>query len=480
MKGCASGIAALGNLEWGSHLCQLNQRREDLVDTLVPFFASGLASNEQCLWVTSEPLETEDAMRELANRVPDLQSKIDRGQIRIVGHSDWYGRAGRFDADSTLGAWIAAETSARANGYEGLRAAGHASFLKTRQAWQEFQRYEARVSETFAGRRLIVLCCYDLGKCDASDVLDLARHHHCCVVRRENEWELLGNMGAKQSQESLRAVNVQLEQRVRERTAILEESLREQLRVARAKDEFLAMLGHELRNPLAPMMNALQILRVRGVESREHQILMRQVTHMTRLVNDLLDVSRIAHGELELRKRPIEFSQIVIGAMEVVSPVIEQSQQTLDIQVAHEGLLIDADPERMRQVLVNLLANASKYSDPCSRIQLAAAREGAKVRCSVRDEGIGIAPEMLSGVFDPFVQQREALDRSRGGLGLGLAIVRNLVIQHGGRVHAASEGLGRGSEFSIELPLLEPDSQVAPVGVGADLGSTAPAGDGIP
>jgi len=453
--GCSSGINAIGNLDWGSHFCHLYHTRDELVDTVVPFFAAGLENNEQCLWVTSEPLEAADAAQELAKRVPGLQSKIDRGQIRIVAHSEWYSRTGNFDADSMLAAWVAAEQSAQADGYAGVRAVGHLSFLKTRDQWREFQQYESRVCETFAGRRIIALCSYDLRMLEASDMLDVFRHHQFAVVGRDGECVVLEKASTKVAKDALQPPDTQLEERVRERTAELERALRKQERAARAKDEFLAMLGHELRNPLAPMTTALQLMRLRGTESREQEILDRQVTHLTRLVDDLLDVSRIAQGRIELRKRPVELSQIVIRAIEVVSPLLEQRQQRLDVQVQRVGLLIDADLERMAQVLGNLLTNASKYSDPRSHIIVTASRERTTIRCSVKDEGIGIAPGMLHGVFDPFVQQPETLARSRGGLGLGLAIVRNLVVQHGGVVRAESDGPGRGSEFIVELPALE-------------------------
>jgi signal transduction histidine kinase len=448
-------INSLENLEWGSHCCHLYRTRDDLVGMIVRFFAAGLENNERCLWVTAEPLETEVATRELAKRVPDLQSKIERGQLRMVTHSDWYGRTGRLDAKSGLAAWIAAEESARADGYAGVRAMGHRSFIKTREEWRELQEYELRLSETFAGRRIVALCSYDLGALEASDVLDVVRDHHFAVVRCDREYEVIANAAAKPKLDSLTSPQTQVEERLRERIAELERTLHQQERAGRAKDEFLAMLGHELRNPLAPMTTALQLMRLRGVESREQEILDRQLTHLTRLVDDLLDVSRITHGRIELRKRPVELSQIVIRAIEVVSPLLEQRQQRINVQVPREGLLIAADLERMAQVLGNLLTNASKYSDPRSRILVYASREGTNIRCSVKDEGIGIAPEMLQDVFEPFVQQPQTLERSRGGLGLGLAIVRRLVVQHGGVVRAQSDGPGRGSEFIIELPALE-------------------------
>jgi signal transduction histidine kinase len=221
------------------------------------------------------------------------------------------------------------------------------------------------------------------------------------------------------------------------------------------KDQFLAMLGHELRNPLAPMVTALQLLRMRGNSSREQDILERQVGHLTRLVDDLLDVSRITRGKIELRKRPIELSEAVESALEMATPLLEQRRHRLEVEVPREGLRVDADPERLAQVVLNLLTNAAKYSDMGSAIRVEARRiSGERVRISVADEGVGIAAEMLDKVFDLFVQQPQTLERAKGGLGLGLTIVRNIVELHGGSVSVSSAGPGRGSEFVIELPLL--------------------------
>ena len=221
----------------------------------------------------------------------------------------------------------------------------------------------------------------------------------------------------------------------------------------RAKDEFLAMLGHELRNPLAPIMTALQLMRLRGTRSREQEVLERQIGHLTRLVDDLLDISRITRGKIDLRLEPLELAEVVARALEITSPVLEQRRHRVQVDIPRRGLLVRVDPDRMVQVVANLLANAVKYSDAGSpiRLQAAATPEGM-VRLSIRDQGIGIAAEMLERIFDMFAQQPQTLARSGGGLGLGLTIVRSLVELHGGRVRAESEGLGRGSLFVIELP----------------------------
>jgi signal transduction histidine kinase len=223
----------------------------------------------------------------------------------------------------------------------------------------------------------------------------------------------------------------------------------------RAKDEFLAMLGHELRNPLAPMLTALQLLRIRGHASKEQDVLERQVAHLARLVDDLLDVSRITRGKIELDKRSVEVSEVILRAMEVASPVLEQSHHRVELEVPRSGLSIQADLDRMAQVVSNLLTNAAKYSDAHSRILVRAVRSGPSVRISIKDHGIGIAPEMIGGIFDAFVQQPQTLDRARGGLGLGLTIVRSFVDKHGGTVRVESAGRGLGSEFIVELPALD-------------------------
>jgi signal transduction histidine kinase len=225
----------------------------------------------------------------------------------------------------------------------------------------------------------------------------------------------------------------------------------------RTKDEFLAMLGHELRNPLAPILTALGLMRLRGVEAgeRERKIIERQVRHLVRLIDDLLDISRITRGKIRLRLEPIELNEVVAKAIELASPLLEQHQHALETDVPRQGLGVTADPARLAQVIGNLLMNSAKYTPPGGHIRVAARAEQEEVVLSVRDTGIGIDAAMLPSIFDLFTQDHQAIDRAQGGLGLGLAIVRNFVRLHGGSVSAFSEGRGRGSEFVIRLPKLD-------------------------
>jgi signal transduction histidine kinase/DNA-binding response OmpR family regulator len=223
---------------------------------------------------------------------------------------------------------------------------------------------------------------------------------------------------------------------------------------SRAKDEFLAMLGHELRNPLAPILTALQLMRLRGVSGaeRERTIIERQVRHVVGLVDDLLDVSRIARGKVQLRKQRLDVADVVTKAIEMTSPAIEERRHTIVVEVPR-GLVVEGDQARLAQVFANLLTNAAKYTDPGGTIRISATREGDRAAVCVADTGTGIAPEILPRIFDLFTQERQDIDRSEGGLGLGLAIVHSLVQAHGGAVAAESQGKGRGATFTVRLPV---------------------------
>ncbi len=240
----------------------------------------------------------------------------------------------------------------------------------------------------------------------------------------------------------------------------LERQLRQRLdelaQADRQKNEFLAMLAHELRNPLAPMRNALYLLNSPKsddlMRERARQIMDRQMQHLVRLVDDLLDVSRIVRGMVELRRHVIDLREAVVRAAETAQPVIDAQGHELVTSLPDAPLWVDGDIVRLGQVLANLLTNAAKYTDQAGRIWLGAAREGGEAVVHVRDSGIGIPAGMLPHVFDLFVQGDRSLARSQGGLGIGLTLVQRLVELHGGTVKAHSEGPGRGSEFIVRLP----------------------------
>lgn len=218
----------------------------------------------------------------------------------------------------------------------------------------------------------------------------------------------------------------------------------------RVKDEFLAMLGHELRNPLTPILTALELMRLRHgeVAAKERDIIKRQVTHVIALVDDLLDVSRITRGKIQLDRKPLELAAAVRRAVEIASPLLEEKRHHLRLRI-EPGIVVSADERRLTQIISNLVTNAAKYTPAGGNVEIAASPDRGEAVIRVKDDGIGMAPDLVPRVFDTFVQGSD----SRGGLGLGLAIVRSLVVLHGGSVAAQSEGPGRGSEFVVRLPL---------------------------
>ena len=233
----------------------------------------------------------------------------------------------------------------------------------------------------------------------------------------------------------------------------------ESLRLAdQRKDEFLATLGHELRNPLAPLLTGLQLLKVVGVQDpaaiRVRGVMERQISHLVRLVNDLLEVSRITRGQIEVQREPIDLAAVVRQAIDTSRPAMEAAGHELTVELPGEPLTVLGDAVRLTQVFANLLSNAAKYTDAGGHVWLKVRREGGQAVISVRDNGIGIAADRLTSVFDMFTQVDRSSRRAQGGLGIGLTLVRSLLHMHGGRVLARSPGLGAGSEFVVELPVL--------------------------
>jgi signal transduction histidine kinase len=303
-----------------------------------------------------------------------------------------------------------------------------------------------------------LLCGYSLGSfsgqgsvgvfsriCDAHSAIEAARERRTWSVPR-----LLAELDQRTAafeRESAKRLEAE-----RERDALIERAEA----AHRTKHEFLAMLGHELRNPLSPILTAVQLMGIRaeGALAKERRVIERQVNHMVRLVDDLLDVSRVARGKVELKLAPVEIARVVADAIEMASPLLEERSHRLVTSVPASGLLVDADADRLAQALGNLLTNAAKYTPPGGVVTVTASKSDRFVEIGVRDNGVGIEPELLPQVFDLFVQGRQGFDRAQGGLGLGLSIAKNLVEMHGGSLRGYSDGIGRGSVFTLELELL--------------------------
>ena len=246
----------------------------------------------------------------------------------------------------------------------------------------------------------------------------------------------------------------------------------------RRKSEFLAVLAHELRNPLNPIRSAVEVLRGRATPKQQawaRDVIDRQLDHLCRLIDDLMDLSRVSRGRLELRRRRLELKAVLRGAVEAARPAIARRHHRLEVELPAEDVWLEADTLRLMQVLLNLLDNAAKYTEPGGVVSLSVRTEEDAVSISVRDTGIGIAPEHVDHLFELFFQADRSLERGAGGLGIGLSLVRDLVSMHGGSVTARSAGRGRGSEFVVRLPRATAPETTTSLPPPARAASTAPA-----
>lgn len=283
--------------------------------------------------------------------------------------------------------------------------------------------------------------------------------HSMLTVPLDLQGRILGSLTLFFSRSERRHSDADREfaEEIARRAAVAVENARlyqQQAEATRRKDEFLAMLGHELRNPLAPILTAVQLMDMRNdAGQRERSVIRRQAEHLTRLVDDLLDISRVTRGKIELRKERLDVHTSIAKSIEIASPLLEQRAHRLTIDVPRDELHVEADPVRLSQIVANLLTNAARYTPPNGNIHVKAAREDDHVAVSVTDDGIGIAPELIPRIFEMFVQGDREIDRSEGGLGLGLALVQSLTKLHDGSVTVLSDGLGTGSTFVVRLPL---------------------------
>ena len=286
----------------------------------------------------------------------------------------------------------------------------------------------------------------------------LAEANTTLQAEKTRELEAL-NATLQRANAELERANRSLQSEVAER-ARAERALKE---ADRHKDEFLAMLAHELRNPLAPILSAVQLMRMKPVTdpqlSWSRDVIERQLAHLTRLVDDLLDVARITRGRINLSREPIELGTLVARAVEIVQPLIQERGHQFTTEIPDGTLRVNADPLRLTQALGNVLGNAAKYTERQGHISLSVHRQGTEVEIRVRDNGIGIPAEILPRIFDLFTRLDRRSDHPHSGLGIGLALVRRLLQMHDGTISAHSEGTGRGSEFVIRLPMLPETTQ---------------------
>ena len=461
----------IARLRQGDHLCLIYESAAEQTAALVPYFKAGFAAGERCLFV-GHGTSCRRLEHTLEEAGVDVHAEHDRGALVCLTQRESWLPGGRFDPGALMDLLRQAEQQALDDGFTGLRATWNMGWVLegTASSTDRLMEYEAHLNRFLAGSRTCALCRYSR-EASSADELQQALHTHPLAVLGE---QICANafyeppdmvLGDRSPDERIDWMLAQL-QRTRFSEAKLEEvTLRlSQKRAAleradRAKEELLSMLAHELRNPLGTISNALQVLRMRdeGDETAKRAIdaAERQVLHQAMLIDDLLEASRVTRGEIELQCEDLDLTELVRGTVEGYREGLKQAGIALGLDLSQEPLRVRGDQLRLSQAISNLMDNAIKFTSGGGHItvKVTPGADGRRAEVTVRDDGAGILPEELPYVFEVFAQGDHSLDRSQGGLGIGLAVVKGLVEMHGGEVAARSQGPGKGSEFSLLLPL---------------------------
>ena len=392
-----SGVAAIGPLPWGAHICHFYRSGQDLADTLVPYFKAGIENSEKCVWITREPLDAVAARQALERAVPSLDELIANGQVEILDDDIYREQA----PQEILRAWWAHEQRALERGYAGLRLAGNTSSIAKRD-WGAFMSYEHAVHDSFAPRKIIALCSYSLEQCAPEDLIEATNCHEYVVLRRNGESHLM------------------------------ESAARRTARVARERllEEMVAILAHDISTPLSAVRLSAALLQERGADTELTQQILRGSNEMLRMRNDLVELVRQNRGDgLNLTREPIDLNELCRDVVAEFRRLHPGRSLEFRSEVEARG---EWDTTRLRQVLYNLLKNALAYSPPNTPVELATDTRDHRVLIRVRNQGV-IPDQQLPSLFEPF-------KRGRGsrGLGLGLYIAKKIIESHGGRLDVST------------------------------------------
>lgn len=418
-----SGISCIGPMAWGTHLCQFYEDRQDLVNSLVPYFKVGIEDDEGCLWVASPPFGPDDAAAVLRTAVPDLDRRIRAGQIEIVDYRQWYTPRGHFDADAVLAGWTAREEKALARGFAGLRVTGNTFWIEDQQGFDTFIDYEARLNEGFRQHRMVCICSYSLARASARDVLNVVHTHDFAVVCCGGEWDVVESAARKVAKEQLLAANEELECRVAERTSHLQHALAD-------KEVLLREIHHRVKNNLQ-IINSLMTIRKTKLKETEAQNMIEEVMRRINaisLVHEALYLDNTSHN--------IDFSAYLAElARGLLRSYGLEHRVTVEI-ISARGVLCLNEAIPVGLIATEVITNSLKYAFPDGRhgrIEIAFANSDPRDNVlTIRDSGVGLPKSKLSEET-----------------GAGMMLIDRLAAQVGGEATFSVDG---GTAFRLSFP----------------------------
>jgi C4-dicarboxylate-specific signal transduction histidine kinase len=468
-----SGIEVVGDVPWGTHFFMFYETKEDLLDTLVPYFKAGLETGELCLWVVSEPLTEDEARDALRESVTEFERYVADHSIEILRGRQYYFSDSDLDLERVIRSWAEKTDSAVARGYAGLRLSGSTAWLE-RQHWKAFSDYENTVNNFISNWRMMALCTYPLAGSTAAEILDVARTHQFAIARRNRGWEVVETSALKEAKSEIKKLNDELERRVIDRTrqlAAANEEMRKEMierqraeealleaqaelaRVTRALDmgEVVATIAHEVNQPLTAIVTNGNFC-LRRLESTKPDLDEFRAA-VTEIVSDGARASAVIsriRGLLmkgDLKRRELDINSVIHDVSILLQNELTRSGVFLRTDLEPDLPRVSGDRGQLQQVLINLVVNATEAmrasADRRRELLLRSAKDPDGVLVQVQDSGPGIEPELADRIFEPFFTTKAA------GIGMGLSISHSIIESHGGRLRTVPTSSGARFEFTL-------------------------------
>jgi len=438
------GLEAIEELPWGSHLCFFYDSINDYFDIIKPYIKAGLENNEFCLWIIPKDLKTEKAFETLQTAIPNLEHYQRKRQIEILQHTEWYLNKGKFDGDAVVTKWGKKLDKAHSVGFDGLRIEGDLSWVGINQ-WRTFTDYERKIDNVIINNKILAVCSYPLQKIGAREINDVIENHQFTLIRRNEKW-----IYAKSSVDMMdKLLDI--------KNHIKGENI-ELIRQGAAKDAFFNISSHEIKTPLTSIKGYTQMLikeqfgTINKQQKKALQVLKRNTDFLEHLINNYLGLVQLQAGTMKFMVEKISIKSLIKDTMDILCPLADSKKIKIDVRLADGLPSLSIDIDKIKQVLINIIGNAIKFSPEGSSININVKKKNEYILFEIQDFGFGIPENEHEKIFNMFFQSASIRDKNIKGTGLGLSISKAIIEAHGGRIWVDSK-IDKGSTFSFTLPI---------------------------
>ncbi|MCJ7570431.1 MAG: MEDS domain-containing protein [Candidatus Thermoplasmatota archaeon] len=438
------GLDVINEVPWGTHLCFFYDFINDYFDVIKPYIKAGLENNEFCVWIIPKKLETEKALEILQTAIPNLDCYQQKRQIEILSYSECYLNKGRFNGDAVITNWGNKLDKALSAGFDGLRVEGDTSWIGTNR-WRPFMDYESKIDNEMSNKNILVICSYPLNKIGAREIIDIIESHKFALIRRNEKWiyaksfvDIVDKLLEIQSH--IKGENIEL------------------IKQGELKNIFFGQSSHEIKTPLASIKGYTQMLikekfgTINEQQKEVLEILKRNTDHLDNLVNNYLSLVQLQAGTIKFIVEKIPITSLIKNTMDTMHPLADSKKIRMNVQMADGLPSLSIDVDRIKQVLINIIGNAIKFSPEGASININVKKKNEYILFEIQDFGLGIPKNEHEKIFDMFFQSESIRNKNIKGTGLGLPISKAIVEAHGGRIWVDSK-INKGSKFSFTLPI---------------------------